>query len=676
MKSKKDMAVYSGIFFILFIMTVGNAAADPAQGVETRIISNEASQESPDISGNRIVWTDNRDGGGWDSNQQPDGNWDIYMYDLSTSTETRVTTDESNQVEPAIYEDRIVWADNRNGGGRDEYGKPDGNWDIYMYDLSTSTETQITSSNSTQWKPSIYGNRIVWEDKRNGNSDVYMYDLSTSTETRITTGESNQNDPAISGNRIVWSDDRNEGLDIYMYDLSTSTETRITSDSGASKKPDIYNDLIVYEDEDITGLYVINMYSLSTSTETLIASGRTADPEIQGNRIVWMDGRNYEDSNTEIYMYDPSTSTETQVTTDNSLQGKPAIYGDRIVWEDWRNGNHDIYMFTISGEGPEQPVADFISNVTGGYAPLPVLFTDLSQKAIRRSWDFNNDGISDSTDESLVYVFTDEGTYTVNLTAINENGTASKQATITVSSAEEEHHSSSGGSSSGGGGGGSPEPAKNVEVKELAQVFITNGKEVKFDFTKNATCVVYVSFDAKKTVGKTTTIVEELKNKSALVSELPAGELYKSFNVWVGNGGYATSTNLENPEICFKVEKAWIPDKKIDQSSITLNRYSDEKWEHLPASLSGEDDKYLYFTAETREFASFAITGDAKNTKEEKETGIKSESLTGITNENGTENSGLETEQQTEKEKKPGTPGFEIIYGIACMFGVFVGKRK
>ena len=676
MKSKKGMAVYSGIFFVLFIVTIGNATADTAQGIETRIISNEAAQESPDIYGNRIVWTDNRDGGGWDSNQQPDGNWDIYMYDLSTSTETRITTEESNQVEPAIYEDRIVWTDNRNGGGRNEYGQPDGNWDIYMYDLSTSIETQITSNNSTQWKPVIYGDRIVWQDKRNGNSDVYMYDLSTSTETRITPSDSNQNDPAIYGNRIVWSDDRNEDLDIFMYELSTSTETRITSDSGASKKPDIYNDLIVYEDEDNTGLYVINMYSLSTSTETLIASGRTADPDIQGNRIVWMDGRNYEDSNTEIYMYDLSTSTETQVTTDNSLQGKPSIYGDRIVWEDWRNGNHDIYMFDVLEEGPEQPVADFISNVTGGYAPLSVLFTDLSQKATGRSWDFNNDGISDSTDESLVYVFTDEGTYTVNLTTINENGTASKQATITVSSAEEEHHSSSGGSSSGGGGGGSPESAKNVEVKELAQVFITNGKEVKFDFTKNATCVVYVSFDAKKTVGKTTTIVEELKNKSALVSELPAGELFKSFNVWVGNGGYATSTNIENPVICFKVEKAWISDKKIDQSSITLNRYSDEKWEQLPASLSGEDDKYLYFTAETREFASFAITGEKKSTREENKTGIKPESVTGIINENDTENSGLETEQQAEQEKNPSTPGFEMIYGVACLFALFLCKKK
>ena len=57
---------------------------------------------------------------------------------------------------------------------------------------------------------------------------------------------------------------------------------------------------------------------------------------------------------------------------------------------------------------------------------------------------------------------------------------------------------------------------QNVEVKENSQAFITSGKEAKFDFTQNATCVVYVTFDAKKTVGKTTAIAEMLKGKSSL----------------------------------------------------------------------------------------------------------------------------------------------------------------
>ena len=54
-----------------------------------------------------------------------------------------------------------------------------------MYDLSTSKETRITTNESDQIYPAIYGDRIVWQDDRNGHMDVYMYDISTSKETRI-----------------------------------------------------------------------------------------------------------------------------------------------------------------------------------------------------------------------------------------------------------------------------------------------------------------------------------------------------------------------------------------------------------------------------------------------------------------------------------------------------------
>ena len=124
-----------------------------------------------------------------------------------------------------------------------------------------------------------------------------------------------------------------------------------------------------------------------------------------------------------------------------------------------------------------------------------------------------------------------------------------------------------------------------------------------------------MSFDSKKTVGKTTTISEMLKGKSTLVSGLPFDEVYKSLNIWVGNGGYGTSTNIENADVCFKVEKSWIKDRKIEQSSITLNRYSDKKWNQLPTSLLSEDDKYLYFTAKTPGFSPFAITGKTMATR-------------------------------------------------------------
>jgi beta propeller repeat protein len=266
------------------------------------------------------------------------------MYDLSTWEETRITYESSRQINPAIYKDRIVWQDERNG-----------NWDIYTYDLSTHKETQITDDKSGQTEPVIYGDRIVWQDERNGR-EIYLYELSTSRmlfnlfwnhqnldllsifsgsnklnahkiikrltskETSITTYESDDYEPAaIYGNKIVWADRRNPNLD----------------------NPYTYN----------PGIY---MYDLSSSTETLVTSGFNSDeisdelsllPVIYGKKIVWQDGRS---GNSDIYMYDLSTSTEIRVTVDESKQEMPSIYGDRIVWQDDRNKNPDIYMCTLT----------------------------------------------------------------------------------------------------------------------------------------------------------------------------------------------------------------------------------------------------------------------------------------------------------------------------------------
>jgi PGF-pre-PGF domain-containing protein len=329
---------------------------------------------------------------------------------------------------------------------------------------------------------------------------------------------------------------------------------------------------------------------------------------------------------------------------------------------------------TLPIDAPVSYIADFSANVTSGYAPLSVQFTDRSGNAIGWNWDFG-DGET-STEKNPRHTYSTAGNYTVNLTVNNANGTASKTTTVTVfeessssggNSGGSSHSSSSGG---GGGGSGSSEPASNVQVKDLAQAYVSNGKPVKFDFPKNATCVVYVSFDAKKTFGKTTTIAEQLKGKSALVSGLPEGEVYKSFNIWVGNGGIALSKNIENPVICFKVEKSWVKDKNIGKSSIILNRFIDKKWKQLPVNLSGEDNNYLYFTAKTSGFSSFTITGTVK-TSDGTATGIQIDYPETI-NENNTSSK----EPQTQQKEIPSTPGFGIYYGMASLFAVLLYKRK
>ncbi|AKB45538.1 MULTISPECIES: hypothetical protein [Methanosarcina] len=353
MKVDKRAAIFFGIFFVIFLMTIGNATAVPAEGTRTRINISDAQVRSLDFYGDRIVWADARneedqvDNLSFYSNH--DENWDIYMYDLSTSMETQITSNNSTQSNPAIYDDKMVWQDLRNG-----------NWDIYMYDLSTSAETRITSSNSNQTLPAIYDDKIVWQDDRNGNLDVYMYDLSTSTETQITTNESNQSDPAIYGDKIVWVDEVqiDDAIDPYfsinnnicVYDLATSTETPLSAGL-RSWNPSIYKDVVVWEQEDYVGNNeMIVMHNLSTSTGELIAYERTGSPDIYEDKIVWT--QDFWDFRSHVLMYNISTSTETELTAegvyDAGSGSYPAIYGDRVVWVPSHGG---IYMFTLDSAG-------------------------------------------------------------------------------------------------------------------------------------------------------------------------------------------------------------------------------------------------------------------------------------------------------------------------------------
>lgn len=88
----------------------------------------------------------------------------IYLYDIS-SGKSRKIVEGGRQYSADIYGSKIVYDDNRNG-----------NWDIYSFDLSTGKETQITNEPHDQMSPQIYGDNVLYMDNRNslnGNWDIY-----------------------------------------------------------------------------------------------------------------------------------------------------------------------------------------------------------------------------------------------------------------------------------------------------------------------------------------------------------------------------------------------------------------------------------------------------------------------------------------------------------------------
>jgi len=325
------------IIGIQFIHALPTTDAAYAPGKETRVTWDMAEQYCPDIYGNRIIWNDFRN-----------SNWDIFLYDLNTSTETRITQSPSTEYFQDISGARIAFEDYRNG-----------NSDIYMYDLDEGTEIRVTTDPDPQILPDIDGDRIVWEDQRNNTCEIYLYNLDEGTERRITSNSPHQYDvtrPGISGDRIVWEDSRNcdyehiNNYDIYMYDLGTGNETQVTTDTATQTFPAISGNRIVWQDER-NGNLDIYMYDIDTGEETQITTDTASQsrPAISGSRIVWQDERN---GNSAIYMFDLDTSTETQITTDMGYHCNAAIHGNRTVWQDERNGNGDIYMFETPSKPP------------------------------------------------------------------------------------------------------------------------------------------------------------------------------------------------------------------------------------------------------------------------------------------------------------------------------------
>ncbi|KYK34079.1 MAG: hypothetical protein AYK18_14610 [Theionarchaea archaeon DG-70] len=300
---------------------------------EFQITTNPNIQQFPGIYGDIVVWQDDRN-----------GNYDIYGYNLFTEEEFQITTDKDNQEMPAIFSNIVVWQDDRNG-----------NYDIYGYNLSTKEEFQITVGLSDQKIPAIHKNIVVWKD----NWDICGYNLTTKEKFQISGFASTKEAPAIYGDIVVWQDDRNANYDIYGINLLTYEELQIATNIYDQLGPEIYENFVIWTDER-NGNWDIYGYNLLTKEEFQITTGPSDQeaPAICGDIVIWADERN---GNYDIFGYNLSAGREFYITTNPSDQGSPTIYGDIVVWADYRNGNLDIYGYILSKILPP-PTSTTISN--------------------------------------------------------------------------------------------------------------------------------------------------------------------------------------------------------------------------------------------------------------------------------------------------------------------------
>ena len=338
------------------------AAAGENFGTSVKLTNSSKDKCNPAIAVDNndtlyVAWQDNRN-----------GKWDVYMSTcadgINWSAERKVTDSDSNHINPAIVADiaspsraYIVWQDDLAG-----------NQDIYIASSSdgfaTKTVSRITSDNSDQTEPAIAADSsntvyVVWTDSRNGTSDIYGAASNNGpwTNKPIVNKAGNQSNPAIATEadgtvlHFAWVDDTAGNRDIYYA----------TSD-GLPTSP-------------VSGRNIVDDSTGADQLEpAIITTGSTGDNLKvfvcwQDKRNFTGSIRDID-----LYLVEINSSSETNVCVDedglNANQSNPAIgiddYGyPYLVLGDDRNTNTDIYYAGSTFANPDAIASKNVSISSG-----------------------------------------------------------------------------------------------------------------------------------------------------------------------------------------------------------------------------------------------------------------------------------------------------------------------
>lgn len=324
----KRKILFMALAFICLISPMSVVSA----GKETQITHGERLLVTTSIYGNIITWAETATNsavaydltigkiigisGGSDSNipvydnkilSVDRGSEYIVVNDASTGKETELAPVGFRAINLGIYGDNIL------------YTIPSDNYscnNVYLYNLTTRKETQLTTGECSYYSSAISGNKVAWKkvDQNVRKADIHIYDIPTRQTSNISaSGPASGLD--ICGNVVVWLESHNGKNDIYMHDVAKHKTTRVTK-NGAASQPAIYGNRIVWANSSsICGKWSsdIYMYEISTAKTTKITSSGSADhPDIYCNKIVYIDSRSSNLNNTEgsdIFLYDISAKS-------------------------------------------------------------------------------------------------------------------------------------------------------------------------------------------------------------------------------------------------------------------------------------------------------------------------------------------------------------------------------
>ncbi len=286
----------------------------------------------------------------------PDGPWDLFLLDLATGAETRITDSPEGEYGLALDGSHLVWVSRLEGDA--ESGV------LRLRDLDTGAETTIAQG-MIMWEDrvQIVGDHVAWTQlERVPGGDalqrgLYLYTISTGTTLRVGDGPANVSSGSggntafdLSGTHLAFI---KAGLvsthpEMWLYDIPAATEKPLGVIAEGLAHVSLGADLVTWAAPAGSGpapFYApsdILLYRISTGVTEKIATIKTPEPypKTDGRFVV---GDDYPGDSTQstrvIWGYDADTDKHIDVSANKFLNFTPEISDGLVVWE--RGGELD-----------------------------------------------------------------------------------------------------------------------------------------------------------------------------------------------------------------------------------------------------------------------------------------------------------------------------------------------
>lgn len=236
------------------------------------------------------------------------------------------------------------------------------NYALYVFDLKTMTDTRISEGESSHVSGpfSPDGSKIVYTLFGDIGTDLYTMNADGSNVTQLTHDEAATNSfPAWSpgGTQIMFTAYKNENNDLFMMNADGSNVTQITNTAGddwaAVWSPD-GNTIVFLSDRDnapgIYDLYLMNPDG--TDVRRLTSDGTNHYSPVwspDGTRIAYRG--NVQEGPGDIFVMNADGTNLKNLTNHPGEDWSPAWSpdGTMIAFQSDRDGNWDIFVMTAEG---------------------------------------------------------------------------------------------------------------------------------------------------------------------------------------------------------------------------------------------------------------------------------------------------------------------------------------